>query len=251
MRYDGQLVMVVGAASGLGDAASRAFAAEGAELVLVDRDAAGLAALASALPLRPATVTGNAADAATAAQACIAAGRAVDVLFIAAGIDPKSATDVPNTSFEDWTAVMDVNVTAAFLFARAVLPGMIAARSGSILFTASIAGIKPSPQEAVYSVSKAAMIQLGRAIAIDHAAQGIRANCLCPGYLEAVMRDRRAVMTTEELRARSLAAQAAVPMGREGTYAEMAGLALFLCDRIAANYVTGQAFVADGGVLLA
>ena len=127
---------------------------------------------------------------------------------------------------------------------------MIAARAGSILFTSSIAGLKPAGQEAVYSVSKAALIQLARCIAIDHAAQGIRANCLCPGYLEAVMRDRRAVMTEDDLRARSLAAQAAIPMGREGTYAEMAGLVLFLCDHRAANYVTGQAFVADGGVLL-
>lgn len=251
MRYSGQLVMVIGAASGLGEAASRAFAAEGAGLVLVDRDAEGLNALADRLPARPRTVIGNAVDPDTAAQACAAAGRAVDVLFVAAGIDPKSATDVPNTTFEDWKAVMDVNVTAAFLCARAVLPAMIGAGSGSILFTSSIAGIKPSAQEAVYSVSKAALIQLARAIALDHARQGIRANCLCPGYLEAVMKDRRAEMTSGELRDRSLAAQAAVPMGREGRYGEMAGLVLFLCDRLAANYVTGQAFVADGGVLLA
>ncbi len=250
MRYNGQLVMVVGAASGLGKAASRAFAAEGAELVLVDIDSGGLAALADELPARPKTVAANAADPATAAQACAAAGRPVDVLFVAAGIDPKSATDVPNTTVEDWNAVMNVNVTAAFLFARAVLPGMIGAGSGSILFTSSIAGLKPAPLEAVYSVSKAALIQLARAIALDHAAQGIRANCLCPGYLEAVMQDRRAAMTSADLRARSLAAQAAVPMGREGSYREMADLALFLCDRTAANYVTGQAFVADGGVLL-
>ena len=251
MRYDGQVVMVVGAASGLGEAASRAFAAEGARLVLVDLDAAGLARLTGQLRHAPVTVTGNAADPETATAAIAAAGRGVDVLFVAAGIDPKSATDVPGTSVADWTAVMEVNVTAAFLFARAVLPGMIAAKAGSILFTSSIAGLKPAGQEAVYSVSKAALIQLSRCIAIDHAAQGVRANCLCPGYLEAVMRDRRAVMTEADLLARSAAAQAAIPMGREGSYAEMAGLVLFLCDHRAANYVTGQAFVADGGVMLA
>jgi len=251
MRFAGQVVMVVGAASGLGAAATRAFAAEGAELVLVDRDAAGLAAVAGQLAGNPATLLGPAEDPETAARACAAARRPVDVLFIAAGIDPKSATDVPNTSIADWTAVIGVNLTAAFLFARAVLPGMIGAGSGSILFTASIAGLKPSPQEAAYSVSKAGLIQLARAIALDHAAQGIRANCLCPGYLEAVMQDRRSVMSRDELQARSLAAQAAVPMGREGSYAEMAGLALFLSDRQAASYVTGQALVADGGVLLA
>lgn len=251
MRYDGQMVMVVGAASGLGEAASRAFANEGARLVLVDLDGAGMARLAGQLPGAPVLVTGNAADPYTATAALAAAGRAVDVLFIAAGVDPKSATDVPGTSIADWTAVMEVNVTAAFLFARAVLPGMIAAKAGSILLTSSIAGLKPAGQEAVYSVSKAALIQLARCIAIDHAAQGIRANCLCPGFLEAVMRDRRAVMTEADLRARSASARAVIPMGREGSYAEMAGLVLFLCDHRAANYVTGQAFVADGGVTLA
>jgi NAD(P)-dependent dehydrogenase (short-subunit alcohol dehydrogenase family) len=250
MRFDGRRVMVVGAASGLGEAATRAFAAEGAKLVLVDLDADRLTRLAAQLPIAAVTVPGDAADAATAETAIAAAGGVVDVLFIAAGVDPKSATDVPGTSLADWSAVMAVNVTAAFLFARATLPGMIAAGAGSILFTSSIAGLKPARQEAVYSVSKAALIQLARCIAIDHAAQGVRANCLCPGYLEAVMRDRRAVMSDADLRARSEAAQAAIPMGREGSYAEMADLVLFLCDHRAANYVTGQAFAADGGVLL-
>lgn len=250
MRFHGLQVMVVGAASGLGEAATRAFAAEGARLVLVDLDGGRLARLAADLPDGTASVIGDAADPATADAAIAAADGAVDVLFIAAGIDPKSATDVPGTSLSDWSAVMAVNLTAAFLFARATLPGMIAAGKGSILFTSSIAGLKPSRQEAVYSVSKAALIQLARCIAIDHAAQGIRANCLCPGYLEAVMRDRRAVMSDADLKARSQAAQAAIPMGREGSYAEMAGLVLFLCDHRAANYVTGQAFAADGGVLL-
>jgi NAD(P)-dependent dehydrogenase (short-subunit alcohol dehydrogenase family) len=247
MRFDGRRAMVVGAASGLGEAATRAFAAEGAKLVLVDLDADRLTRLAAQLPIAAVTVPG---DAATAETDIAAAGGVVDVLFIAAGVDPKSATDVPGTSLADWSAVMAVNVTAAFLFARATLPGMIAAGAGSILFTSSIAGLKPARQEAVYSVSKAALIQLARCIAIDHAAQGVRANCLCPGYLEAVMRDRRAVMSDADLRARSEAAQAAIPMGREGSYAEMADLVLFLCDHRAANYVTGQAFAADGGVLL-
>jgi NAD(P)-dependent dehydrogenase (short-subunit alcohol dehydrogenase family) len=251
MRFGGQRVLVVGAASGLGAAASRAFAAEGADLMLVDRDGDGIARLSADLPRAPLLLAGDATDPGLAPAAAGAAGGAIDVLFVAAGVDPRSATDVPGTSLADWSDVMAVNVTAAFLFARAVLPGMIAAGTGSILFTGSIAGLKPSRQEAAYSVSKAALIQLARCIALDHAAQGIRANCLCPGYLEAVMRDRRAAMTEADLRARRAAAEAAIPMGREGRYAEMAGLALFLCDRNAAAYVTGQAFVADGAVLLA
>ncbi len=112
MRFHGQQVMVVGAASGLGEAASRAFAAEGARLVLVDLDGGRLARLAADLPDGTASVAGDAADPATADAAIAAAHGAVDVLFIAAGIDPKSATDVPGTSLSDWSAVMAVNLTA-------------------------------------------------------------------------------------------------------------------------------------------
>ena len=98
--------------------------------------------------------------------------------------------------------------------------------------------------------AKAALVQLTRCIALDHARHGIRANCLCPGYLEAVMADRRAEMTPAALAARAVHAAAAVPMGRAGSYAEMARLVLTLADPAQSAYVTGQALVADGGVTL-
>ena len=248
MRFAGKTVLIVGAATGLGAEAARAFAGEGARLVLVDRNAAGLAALGRDL-VGAALVTGDASLAGTADAAVAAAGR-VDVLFGNAGIDPWGATDVPGTTEADWDRVMAVNVTSAFLFARAVLPGMIAAKAGSMVFTASVAGVKPVAGEVAYAVSKAALVQLTRCIALDHARDGIRANALCPGYLEAVMADRRADMTPAALAARKANAAAAVPMGREGSYAEMARLVLFLADPAQSGYVTGQALVADGGVTL-
>lgn len=247
MRFTGKQVLVVGASSGLGAAVARSFAAEGAGLVLVDRDRAGLDRLTSTLP-NAIAIAGDAADPATVATATAGA---VDILIHTAGIDPLSATDVPGTSLDDWQAILSVNLTSAFLFARAVLPGMIDRRSGSLLFTGSIAGLKPTPQEVAYSVSKAGVIQLMRAIALDHARQGIRANALCPGFLEAVMADRKEAMTAEGLAARSQAAATLVPLGREGRYAEMATLALNLCDDAISGYITGQAIVADGGMMLA
>ncbi|MCA3486353.1 MAG: SDR family oxidoreductase [Rhodobacter sp.] len=248
MRFTGQSVLIVGGASGLGAAAARAFAGEGADLVLVDRDGAAAERVAAGLS-RARAVQGDAADPATAAAALALA--APDILFHAAGIDPASAGDVPGTSLADWQAILSVNLTSAFLFARAVLPGMIAQRRGCLLFTGSIAGIRPTPQEAAYAVSKAGVIQLARAIALDHARDGIRANALCPGFLEAVMADRRATMSAADLAERSRLASARVPMGREGGYAETAQLVLALCDDAVSGYVTGQAVVADGGVLLA
>lgn len=247
MRFSGKRVLIVGASSGLGAAAARAFAGQGAALVLVDRDAAGVPHLAATLPDATA-IAGDATDAATVAAATAGA---VDILIHTAGIDPLSATDVPGTSLDDWQAILSVNLTSAFLFARAVLPGMIDRRSGTMLFTGSIAGLKPTPNEVAYSVSKAGVIQLMRAIALDHARQGIRANALCPGFLESVMADRKGAMTADALAARSEAAAALVPLGREGRYAEMAALAMTLCDDAVSGYITGQSIVADGGMMLA
>ncbi len=247
MRFANKTVLIVGAATGLGAQAARDFAEQGARLVLVDRNAGAMTGLAAELGAK--LVIGDAAVSATA-DAAVAAAGTVDVLFGNAGIDPLGATDVPGTSEADWDRVMAVNVKSAFLFARAVLPGMIAAKGGSMVFTSSIAGVRPVAGEVAYAVSKAGLVQLARCIALDHAKHGIRANALCPGYLEAVMADRRAEMTPAELALRAVNAAAAVPMGREGTYAEMARLVLFLSDPVQSGYITGQALVADGGVTL-
>jgi NAD(P)-dependent dehydrogenase (short-subunit alcohol dehydrogenase family) len=248
MRFSGKTVLIVGGASGLGAATARAFAENGADLVLVDRDEDALERIALELP-HARLLQADAADPATATRAVALAQPAI--LFHAAGIDPLSATDVPGTGLDDWQAILSVNLTSVFLFARAVLPGMIERRSGCLLFTGSIAGIKPTQREAAYSASKAGVIQLARAIALDHARDGIRANALCPGFLESVMADRRAAMTEADRLERSKLARSLVPLGREGGYDEMAGLALVLCDDSMSSYVTGQAIVADGGFLLA
>jgi NAD(P)-dependent dehydrogenase (short-subunit alcohol dehydrogenase family) len=218
-------------------------------LILVDRDEGGLSRQAARDP-GATIICADATDPATAEQAIAAAG-VVDILVHTAGIDPLSATDVPGTSLQDWQSILSVNLTSAFLFARAVLPGMIERRAGCLLFTGSIAGLKPTPREAAYAVSKAGVIQLARAIALDHARQGIRANVLCPGFLESVMADRKETMSDADLSERSRAASALVPLAREGRYDEMAALALNLCDGAVSGYITGQSIVADGGMMLA
>jgi NAD(P)-dependent dehydrogenase (short-subunit alcohol dehydrogenase family) len=249
MRFAGKVAMIVGAGSGLGAAVTAEFAREGARLVLVDRDEGGLHRQA-VRAFGATLICADATEPATAEQAVEAAG-AVDILVHTAGVDPLSATDVPGTSLKDWQSILSVNLTSAFLFARAVLPRMIEKQAGCLLFTGSIAGLKPTPREAAYAVSKAGVIQLARAIALDHARQGIRANVLCPGFLESVMADRKETMTDADLSERSRAASALVPLGREGRYDEMAALALNLCDGAVSGYITGQSIVADGGMMLA
>jgi len=249
MRFEGKTVVIVGAGSGLGASITEGFASEGAHLVLIDRDRSALERQAMRFA-GSRIVCGDAAER-TTVERTLDIVESVDILIHTAGIDPLSATDVPGTSLEDWQSIISVNLTSAFLFARGVLPAMIARKSGCLLFTGSIAGLQPTPREAAYAVSKAGVIQLARAIALDHARQGIRANVLCPGFLESVMADRRQAMSESDLSKRSQAAATMVPVGREGRYVEMAALALALCDDSISGYITGQPIVADGGLMLA
>ena len=249
MRFDGKVALVTGGASGLGLEVARQLKAEGASLVLVDWDERSLELAAAKVGARH--VRGDVAVARTAQQAVAivrtAFGR-LDVLFNNAGIDPLRARSVLETEESDWDQVMDVNVKSAYLFCRESIPLMRESGRGAIVNTASIAGLKAAGDEAAYSVSKAAMISLTQSLARD-LAPAIRANCICPGFMEKVMTDRRRELTSEQEAARYAYADAHVPLGRQGTYAEVARCVLFLASD-EASYVTGSALVVDGGMLL-
>ena len=251
----GQVALITGGASGLGLAVARQMAASGARLVLVDWDQAGLEAATAELARSGAEVQslrGDVSEEATATAAIELARTAfgrLDIVFNNAGIDPLRARSVIETEVADWDRILDVNVKSAYLMSRASIPLMREGGGGSIVNTASIAGLKPAGDETAYSVSKAAMVSLTGALAIDFAADGIRANCVCPGYMEMVMTDRRRDLTDEQQAARAAGAAARVPLGRQGTYEEVARAVLFLAGPDA-SYVTGAALVVDGGLLL-
>ena len=256
MRLAGTSVLITGAASGLGAATAKVFAAEGARLTLVDRDSGRLSATASQLRAggtAVAEIFGDAASQSTVDQAvgaCLAVHGVIDVLFNNAGIDPLTATTIEHTTEAQWDAIMAINIKSAFLFCRAVVPLMAARGTGAIINTSSIAGLKPLGDEVAYAVSKAALVQLTKSIAVQYARNGVRVNCICPGFLEAVMTDRAAEMTPEALAARAALAKTIVPMGRQGRYDEIAAAVLFLADPVAAAYITGVALPIDGGQLL-
>ena len=251
MRFSEKVALITGGASGLGLEVARQMAAEGAKLVLVDWDERALELAAGEVGARH--VRGDVSMAATATQAVALAREAfgrLDVLFNNAGIDPLRARSVVETEESDWDQVMDVNVKSAYLFSRAAIPLMRdAARGGAIVSTASIAGLKAAGDEAAYSVSKAGIVSLTESLARDFAAHNIRANCVCPGFMEKVMTDRRRELTADEEAARYAYADAHVPLGRQGTYREVARCVLFLASDDA-SYVTGAALVVDGGMLL-
>lgn len=255
MSFQGRAALITGAASGLGLEVARQLAAGGARLILVDWEGQTLEAAASALAKAGAEVQslqGDVSDPDTAEAAVEVAGSAygrLDILFNNAGVDPLRARSVLETGIDEWDRVIDVNVKSAFLMSRAAIPLMREGGGGAIVNTASVAGIRPGADEAAYSVSKAAMISLTATLALDFAADGIRANCVCPGFMEKVMTDRRRDLTDEQQAARAAGAAARVPLGRQGTYEEVAKAVLFLAGPDA-SYITGAALVVDGGMLL-
>lgn len=251
IRLDGRVAVVTGAAGFIGRATAKLLAARGARIVAVDRrqqdlEAAiqDLPASAEALPI-PADVTRE-DEVKTYVRASLDRFGKIDVFYNNAGIegDVRRITDYPLESFR---RVLDVNVVGVFLGMKHVLPAMLARGKGSIINTASIAGLIGSPDVAVYSASKHAVIGLTRSAAIECSGTGVRINCVCPGLIEsrmlsAIVEGRNpgnAPIPHEKLAER-------IPARRLGDPAEVASIVAFLASD-EASYVSGSAYTVDGG----
>ena len=172
---------------------------------------------------------------------------ALHILYNNAGVMFPGAIDTYD--LDKWHVQWSVNVTGPLLCSKFAIPHL-KKDGGAIVNTASTAGLKASPRESVYGISKAALIQLTKSVARDHAAEGIRSNCICPGFLESVMSDRGKDMSDELLAKRRERASGLVPLGREGRYDEVARAVLFLADSAESSYITGASLVIDGGFTL-
>jgi NAD(P)-dependent dehydrogenase (short-subunit alcohol dehydrogenase family) len=251
-RFIHKVVIITGAAGGLGTATARKFADEGARLVLVDWSADGLTALVDEFVGQGVPVIGMQGDVSkadtvrrTVSAALDTFGR-IDVLFNNAAIDPMPARSLVETTEEQWDSIMSVNLKSMYLFVHDVIPVMERQGGGAIVNTASSAGIKASSAEAAYGISKAGVIALTRSLARDFSSGNIRANAIAPGFLEAMPSDRREGASAEVIAARSAKAGSLVPLGREGTYDEIANAVLFLaCEE--SSYTSGAALLMDGG----
>ncbi len=236
-----RIAVVTGGGSGIGLATCRRLQDEGFGVAVLDLDGDSAAAAAG----HGLGLAVDVSDPASVGEAFSTISRrmgAVDVLVNNAGITGSAgATRLHETPLEDWDRVMAVNVRSAYLCSQAVLPSMIERRYGHIIVVASVAGLVPFPGRAVYSASKGAALILARSIAVDYAADGIRANAICPGMVETPMTQWR--LDQPDLRT---AVESQIPVGRVATPDEIAdAIAVLATGRMA--YMTGHALVVDGG----
>jgi 3alpha(or 20beta)-hydroxysteroid dehydrogenase len=246
-RFHGKVVLITGGAGGIGRAAAVRFASEGARVVLVDLAAAALAESVAAVEKVDGEVLAVEADVTRFADverytdAAIARFGAIDVFFNNAGVlgAVKPLVDYPEEAFD---RVIAVNVKAVWLGMKAVAPRMRAAHGGAIVNTASIAGLRGSPNIIAYTASKHAVVGMTRAASLELARHGIRVNAVCPAPIETPMARQ---LETEVRRERLTAT---IPMRRYGTPEEVAALVAFLASADAA-YITGAIYTVDGGAM--
>lgn len=248
-RFTDQLAIVTGAAGGIGAAIARRLADEGATVVLVDRDAAAVAALSDALAADGLTAEAVAADVTDAAavdgfvaEAAERHGR-LDVLVNNAGVTRDNL--LFKLTEEEWDTVLDVNLKSAFLCARAAQRVMVPARAGAIVSLSSRSALGNRGQ-ANYAAAKAGVKALTSTLALELGPFGIRANAVAPGYIATAMTDataRRMGLEPEEHRAR---AAAVTPLRRVGAPEEVASVVAFLASEDA-SYVSGQTIEINGG----
>lgn len=245
----GKYALVTGAGSGIGAAIAETFARAGAEVFVTDRDASSaqataerIGAAAGRARVLALDVTDETQCLRLAADVQATAGR-LDVLVNNAGVGHVGTT--LQTAGSDLDRLYSVNVRGVFNVSKAFLPGMLDRRAGAIVNLASVAGIVGIPDRVAYCTTKFAVVGLTKSMALDHAAAGVRINCICPGRVETPFVAARLREYPDPERAyREMSATQAV--GRMGRPEEIAAAALYLASDEAV-FVTGSALIIDGG----
>jgi NAD(P)-dependent dehydrogenase (short-subunit alcohol dehydrogenase family) len=246
----GRVVLVTGGGSGIGEAICVRFVQEGGEVVVTTRDPDHLArsvervaAVADRAPLGLRMDVTDAASVTGAVDAVVERFGRIDVLCANAGVDLPRAPAIQDVTDDEWDRVMAVNVTGTFLVTRACVPHI--PDGGAVVTIGSINSFVAWPNDLPYTTSKGAVLQFTRALALDLAPRGIRANCVCPGVIDTPL--TRAFIDAapdpdEVVREYEMIS----PLERMGTAEEVANAALFLASD-EASFITGSALIVDGG----
>jgi meso-butanediol dehydrogenase / (S,S)-butanediol dehydrogenase / diacetyl reductase len=250
MRLTGKSAVITGASTGIGRAAARRFAREGARLILADRRDQDGEALCREIVREGGSARFVRADVAKRADnervigQCVEHYGGIDILFCNAGITlPKLLPDSSDAEIEH---LLQVNLLGVIYAARAAIPRMLEQpRGGTLLFTASKTGLVAQTDSPVYCASKGAVVMLAKALALDYAQRGIRVNALCPGIIDTPML-REFADSRPDPDAAWRSYEAAQPIGRLGSPEECADAALWLVSD-EASFITGVALPVDGG----
>lgn len=253
MRLDGRVAIVTGAARGIGLAAARALAMEGAHVLLTDIDADVLDEATretAALGLSVAAIKSDVADPASAvemAQDAISRWGRVDILVNNAAISDD--TPIDDLTEERWRHVLAVNLDSVLHCTRAALPAMRKSPCASIINIASTQGIRGQPHAMAYATAKGGVVNLTRCMAVDFGPEGIRANAVAPGYIDTRMALQKQDGTHEhqtDWYQDIFVKHGRMPLRRAGKPEDVSGPILFLASD-ESRYITGQVLIVDGG----
>jgi NAD(P)-dependent dehydrogenase (short-subunit alcohol dehydrogenase family) len=246
---DGKTALITGAGGGLGQAVAELFAAAGARLILLDRTEEMMAPLVAKLRERGGTFTTIAVDLLditdlrAKALALVRNGDIPDCLVLNAGMQGP-AGPLGEITEEDWNSVMTVNLLSAHALTSVFVPPMARRGGGGVVLMASIAGLRGNKSIGLYGLTKAALTQLARNIAVEWGPLNIRANAIAPGLIRTPL--ARDLMDNSAFMVRRLSM---TPLRRVGKPEEIAATALYLCSD-AGGFTTGQTIVVDGGTLI-
>jgi len=248
LRLKNKTAIITGAASGIGLSTTRLFAAEGAQVVMVDRPQQNpevrrtIEEYGDHVRFFQADVSCR-VDNESMVRFAVDEFHALDILFNNAGVELLKA--ITETSDEEWDHVLDVNLRGVFLGCRAAVPVMKKVKRGVIVNTASQLGLVGLPNFSAYCASKGGVIAMTRALAVELAPYGIRVNCICPGAVETPMLEREIRLSKDPEESRNEFIRAH-PIGRLGRPEEIAQAALFLASDDS-SFTTGSVLVVDGG----
>ena len=242
MRLKDKTAIITGGGSGIGLATARAFCKEGAKVILFGRRKEKLISAAEELGDSVLIVQGDMThndDLDQLINKTLNNFKGIDILVNSAGL--FNGAPLHEISDSQWDGIMDINIRSIFQLTRRVLPIMMAQKSGSIVHISSILGLIAVPQVAAYNVSKGALNQFSRSIAVEYGSYGIRSNSICPGLIETDM-------TADLMKDASLMQEWSkeYPIGRFGKPEDVASACLFLASD-ESSFITGTVLPVDGG----
>jgi len=245
--FSGHTALVTGAASGIGAACARQLSAAGANVVVADiNDVAGNALVAGLNAARPGTAQYAHLDVTDAARFADVCQQAFDhfgkLTILVNNAGRGSLGETPDIALEEWRSVLEIDLFGVFYGCRAAIPLMRKSGGGNIINIASLSGVRADHGFAAYNAAKAGVINYTRTLALDHSKDNIRANAVCPGWIDTPLTEfTKAVPQINDAWTNN------IPLKRGGTADEIANVVSFLASPLA-SYVTGAAIVVDGGL---